>query len=331
MNVNPGKTAFSEAEHKGLRTEVRAIIDAGVTQASVAREAEVPSSTLSQYLGNTYPNETGKTEVATKLTRWLRARAEAAALKSQIPNEPSFLPLVGSERVLRTLQYAYATGEMVLIGGVPGTCKTWTCRQFTHDTPRVWFTSMDPTTRGVPTMLLELLSAMGQGEKKGTPQQLMRQICAITGVGKGLIIVDEAQELSDQALNTLRAINDRMRAVHSVGIGIAILGNELSQSRVAATGNKAEFAQVASRFSRRVWLDAPDPADAAALAHAWATQNGEELTRVEAGFCQDIAARPGGLRNIEKVMRAALLACRGADENLSIDHLKGAWSALSGR
>ncbi len=329
MNINPGKTEFSQAEYAELRREVRAIIDAGTPQTAVSREAEVPSSSLSQFLSDSYPNETGKASIAGKLTRWLKARADAQALRSQIPEEPEFMPLQGADRVTKTLQYAYAAGEMVLIGGVPGTCKTWACRQFAHDTPRVWFTSMDPTTRGVPTMLLELLAAMGEPDKKGTPQALMRLICGIAEAGKGLIIVDEAQHLSDQAVDTLRAVNDRTRAQRGLGIGIAVLGNELAQSRVAATGSRPEFAQVSSRFARRVWLKAPDPRDAATLAQAWAHKNGEEISKDEIAFAQEIATRPGGLRNVEKVMRGALLAARGAEQNLTVEHLKGAWRALS--
>lgn len=331
MNINPGKTEFSRAEHAELREEVRAIISQGVAQVVVSREADIPSSTLSQYLSDTYPNESGKAGIAAKLTKWMKAREDAAAIRNQMPEEPNYIPLKAAQKVTATLQFAWAAGEMVLVGGLPGTSKTSACRQFAHDTPRTWFTSMDPTTRGVPTMLLELLASMGVTEKKGTPQVLMREICSQAAVGKGLFIVDEAQHLSDQALEALRAINDRIRARNGQGIGIALLGNELAQSRVASTGGQAAFAQVASRFARRVWLKAPDPADAAALAEAWASHNGEVISKAEIAFCQDIASRAGGLRNIEKTMRSAILAARALGQPLTIEHLQSAYAALQAR
>lgn len=331
MNINPGKTEFTDAEHAEVRQEVRAALAEGLSQAAISRESEVPQATLSQYLSDTYPNPKGKAEAAAKLTKWLNARREATSLRNQMPQEPNYLALKDSKRIIATLQFAWAAGEMVLIGGAPGTSKTSACSQFAHDTPRTWYTYMDPTTRGVPTMLLELLAAMGVTEKKGTPQVLMREICAQAAVGRGLFLVDDAQHLSEQALETLRAINDRIRKANGQGIGIALLGNELAQTRVASTGGQAAFAQVASRFAKRVWLKAPHPDDAAALAHAWASHNGEEIGLTEVKFCQDIASRPGGLRNIEKTMRSAILVARASEQPLTIDHLKGAYAALSGR
>lgn len=331
MNINPGKTEFTADEHAALRAEIAAITQTGLIQAEIAREADVPASSLSQYLAGSYPNEKGRTDIAAKLTRWIVSRRTGDALRSQAPIEPAFCPLKASAKVTGALAYAHAYGEMVLVGGVPGTSKTWACRQFAHDNHRTWFTSMDATTRGVPTMLLELLDAMGTTEMKGTPRDLMKAVCAKAAIGPGLIIVDEAQHLSEQALEALRAINDKIRARNGAGIGIALLGNELAQSRVASTGGQAAFAQVSSRFAKRVWLNAPMPEDAAALAQAWATANREEITKAEISFCQDIASRPGGLRNIEKTMKAAILAARGAEQPLTIDHLRWAYSALSGR
>lgn len=330
MNINPGKTAFTAAEHAALRDQLKQMLAGGMTQAAISTASEVPNSTLSQYLSDTYPNEKGKAETAVKLTRWLDMHEAAKALRGQMAISPSFIPMKAATRVGALLNFAHASGDMVLIGGVPGTCKTASCKQFQATTPRTWFASMDPTTRGVPTMLLELLAAMGVKDMKGTPKSLKDAICERAAVGRGLFIVDEAQHLSDQALEALRAINDRILAVNGVGVGIALLGNDLAQSRVATTGNRAEFAQVASRIAKRLWLRAPYAEDAAALAQAWAASNDEVITKVEVEFCQSIAARPGGLRNIEKTMKGAILTARALSEPLTIDHLKGAFSALSG-
>jgi DNA transposition AAA+ family ATPase len=330
MNLIPGKTEFTEAEHADLITRVKRVrASGGLSQADIGRQAEVPSSSLSQYLNGAYPNEAGRAEIAAKLTRWLKALDAEQSLRRQLPVAPTYVALKGSKKISTLLAYARQTGRMVLVTGVPGVSKTASARQFREDNPRTWYTAMDPSTRGVPTMLLEILAAMGVSDAKGTPQALMRMIHQHAVEAKGLIIIDEAQHLSEQAIEALRAINDRSRATGSP-VGIAMLGNEMAYNRVGTTGTQSAFAQVSSRFAQRRWIVAPDAEDAAALARAWAETNGEEITSAELSFCQLIATKPGGLRNIEMTMESALLAARGGQEPLTIDHLRAAFEQLSG-
>ncbi|CAN5612611.1 AAA family ATPase [soil metagenome] len=328
MNVNPGKTEFTEAERTAVRADTRnAMTDHRLTQAEVSRQSGVASSSLSQFLSNSYPGDNDA--IAAQLDKWLKALRQAADLRRQLPKIPPFQPLSGSRTITTALAYARETGRMVLIAGNPGVSKTATARQFKSDYPRTWYTAMDPSTRGVPTMLLEILGAMGVSDARGTPQQLMSKILKVAGEAKGLILIDEAQHLSELALEALRAINDRSRET-AIPVGVALLGNEVASSRVGPTGTKSTFAQVSSRFAQRRWIVAPTASDAAALAQAWAAENGEVITQVEVNYCLEIAAKPGGLRNIEMTMEAAILAARGADEPLNLNHLKGAFSQLSG-
>jgi DNA transposition AAA+ family ATPase len=324
MNINPGKTTFSEAEHEALRAEIASIRNGGVVQAQIAREADVAEATLSQYLAGTYKSEPGRTNTAASLSRWLSAREKAAAMRKSLPVAPEFRPLRASKGILATLSYARETGRLVVIAGSPGTGKTATARQFAAATPRTWYAPMDPSTGGVPTMLLEVLAAMGDLEARGTPQVLVRKVCQRAMEAKGLLIVDEAQHISAQAIETLRAINDRIR------LGIVLMGNETAHQRIGATGVKVEFAQVSSRIAQRRYIATPDPRDAAELTRAWAEVNREEISDAEVAFCQTIAAKPGGLRNIEMTMEGALIAARGSGEPLGLAHLQSAFAQLSG-
>ncbi|MDZ4376177.1 MAG: AAA family ATPase [Phenylobacterium sp.] len=326
MNINPGKTQFTDAEHASLRDQVRSkMAGLGIAQAEVGRQADVPGSTLSQYLSGTYTSEPGRTETATALTRWLKSIAVAEDYGRQKPKTPAYLPLVGAQKITAILQYARLTGDLVMIAGAPGVSKTSAARQFQSDNPRTWYAPMDSTITGAPTMLLEILAAMGHPDVKGPPNTLMRRICELAAEATGLLIIDEAQHLSDKGIEALRAINDR------VGLGIAILGNEGAYAQVGVAGGKAAFAQVSSRFGHREYIVRPDPADAAQLAHAFANENGEEIGQREVAFCQEIAARAGGLRNVEKTFRKALLAARGAREPFDLSHLQGAYAQLSGQ
>lgn len=280
-------------------------------------------------MSGSYPNETGKAEIATKLHRWLRTREQAVEMRNQLPMAPAYIQLQGSRQIASLLAYARETGRMVMIAGSPGVSKTSTALQFQADAPRTWYTAVDSSTSGVPTMLLAILESMGVSEIKGTPQVLVNRVVKIVVEAKGLIIIDEAQHLSEKALETLRSIYDRTRKLGRP-VGVVLLGNEAAWSRVGTTGGKAEFAQVSSRFAQRRYFVQPDAADAAALAQAWAEANREVITAREIKFCQEIAAKAGGLRNIEMTMEAAIMAARGAGEALDIEHLQGAFAQLSG-
>lgn len=325
MILNPGKTEFDEADHAELRREVLRIQrEEHLSAAEIGRQSDVPGATFSQYMNDTYPSEKGKNTTAAKIWKWLQSRLAAAEIRSQLPVAPPFMALHGSKQITMMLAYAREIGRLVLVTGSPGVSKTASAKQFAADTPRTWYAAMDPSTRGVNTMLVELLSAMGVSDPRGTPQAMVTKVKRLVREAKGLIVIDEAQHLSEQAIEALRAINDAER------VGIVLMGNETAWSRVGTTGQKAAFAQVSSRFAQRRWILAPDPRDASALAQAWANHNGEEITRVELDYCQEIAARPGGLRNIEMTMEGALLAARGAGEPLTIAHLKRAFAQLSG-
>lgn len=326
MNVDPGKIAFSDAEHVTLRQQVREQMSArNIAQAAVGRQADVPGSTLSQYLSGTYTSEPGRTDVARALTRWLRSLGKQDELRRQMPVDPTFVPMQGTARITGALDYARMAGDLVVIAGAPGVSKTSTARQYKADNPRIWIAPMDTTTSGAPMMLLEVLAAMGLADVKGPPAYLRRRICEIAEDAPGLLIVDEGQHCSDKAIEALRAINDRS------GLGIAILGNEELYAKVGTAGGKAAFAQVSSRIGHRDSIGTPDPRDAAALAHAWASTNGEEIGPQEVAFCQSIAAKPGGLRNVSKTFRKALIGARSAGEPLDLSHLQAAFAQLAGR
>lgn len=325
MILNPGKTEFSPEEHAELRREIQRIqAQDGLAGAEISRQADIPGPTLSQYLSDTYPSEKGRNTTAAKLWKWIESRRAAAELRRQLPVAPAFMPLHTSRQIMMIMSYAREVGRMALVTGSPGVSKTASAKQFAADNPRTWYAAMDPSTRGVNTMLVELLGAMGESDPRGTPQAMASKVKRVAREAKGLIIIDEAQHLSEQAIEALRAINDAVR------VGIVMLGNESAWSRVGTTGTKPAFAQVSSRFAQRRWILTPDPRDSAALAQAWADVNREEITRVEVEYCQDIAGKPGGLRNIEMTMEGALLAAHGRDEPLTVQHLKQAFAQLSG-
>lgn len=326
MNLIPVKTDFSAAEHIKLRGDVeQAKVNDGLSEADIAREAEIAPASLNQYLKGKYPAERGNAEMAAKLHRWLQDRTKSAEVRARMPKAPTFLSLHGAQSIMAKLAYAREVGRIIIVAGAPGVQKTAAARQYCASTPRAWYTAMDDSITSVPAMLLEILGAMGEPDTKGMPPALARRVCQRAGEAKGLIVVDEAHKLTDKCIEMLRAINDRVR------VGVALLGNTEAYTKVGPTATKELFAQVSSRIARRQFILAPDPRDAEALSRAWAEENREVLGPKELAFCQLIAARPGGLRNIEMTMEGALMAAFGEGEPLELRHLQGSFSGLSGQ
>ncbi|MNU42713.1 hypothetical protein D3C71_314790 [compost metagenome] len=328
MNLIPEKTHFSDQEHAELRARVKGMIKPGVlSQADIGRQAEVSGPTLSQYLKGDYNGSNDN--VAAALNKWVIAQAKAAELQDRIPQPPTYQPLETSQALTLKLAYARRAGRMISICGSPGVSKTSTAVQYRHETPRTWMTAIEPATRGVNTCLVAILEAMGDPEAKGTPQALARRIVQRAMEAECLIIIDEAQELSDQAVEQLRAINDRARA-NGGRVGIVLMGNQQAYARMSHDGSRPAFAQVSSRMAQRMWILKPEPADVEVLARAWAEANDEHLTPAALAYCQQIAARPGGLRNIEMSMEQALMAAWGVEEPLDVDHLRWAFNSFAG-
>ena len=77
---------------------------------------------------------------------------------------------------------------------------------------------------------------MGERHAKGTPQALSTRIRDRVEGSKGLIIFDEAQHLSEKAIEEIRSWYDR------TGIGIVLQGNAAVLARLDGGTRRAVFA-----------------------------------------------------------------------------------------
>lgn len=293
-----------EAEARAWLLEHRQ--ETGLSWSDLHRLTDVDGSTLSRFAGGKYTGDNAK--VATRVLAYrerLRIQAELAA---DAPMVPDYYETPTSQRVIKLLRWAQA-GKIVLIVTGPGLGKTVTARRFADADPNVWLATMAPSTAGVATMCLEVAVAIGLGELKGSPQQLSRQIRNHVTGKKGLLIVDEAQELNDKAINEIRGWHDR------TGVGIALLGNEKVVGQLDA--RKSALAQISSRFSIRHAQSEPLPGDLDALFEAWGITD-----RYQRDYLAKIGARPGALREVTHTIEIALLAA--PDGRLTLDLLRAA-------
>lgn len=330
MNLKPTKTEFTDAEHEEIRSATRAALKGppAMSQADLAREVSQASSKISMYLSNTYTGDSNV--IAAALRKWLDARHRSASLRARLPSAPPFQMLPTSQKLLGLFDYAKEMGRFCTVVGAPGTSKTSTALHYctNFDPGRAWLATITPSSTAMPTMLLRILAAMGVPNAKGTPQILLDMIVAKAIEAKGLIIIDEFQHLSDNAIEMARGINDETR-LRGRAVGVVLIGNEAANRKIGGTGTTEAFAQVSSRVAQRRKIRKPEPKDVLDLIEAWAAVNGEHLDKPARDFLIEIGLRPGGLRNIEMTFEGALLVSLQEGEPVTLDHLQGAFLQIA--
>lgn len=312
--IDPAKTLINvEGERAWLMTHKT---ESGLSWKDIADRSGIPQGTISQFGPGTYRGD--NEDVARKVLRYRQTVEAQAELQQDVPQTPGFIETRTATQIKRLLAWAHM-GKMVVVAGGPGIGKTRACGQYAAGASNVFLATMSQSTAGLNPMQVELLAAMGEHDATGTPQRLSRRICDKVREKRALIIIDEAQALTEKALEELRSIHDR------TGVGLVLVGNDGVLQRLEGGARKAAYAQLYSRVGMRMIRAVPLTEDAVAIAEAWG------LTKpAEVNFIVEIATKPGGLRSATMVMELATML--GLDDGeRTLTHLKAAWAQLSTR
>lgn len=315
MSPHLGKISFTEDELKALRAEALAFIEReGWTRRRFAEECEVAEGTFGPWVDNKYQGNNAAP--AAKVYRFLAAAKDRAALTRQIPTAPCFQETKTARRIMAALEHAQVFGDLVVVGCGPGLGKSASITQYKATRPRVIVATMAPSTRGVNTALVEILASLGEPEARGTPQALSRRV-AVKATAGALLVIDEAQHLSQQAVDEMRSIHDR------TGVGVVFSGDE-SVFSLFDGSRKAAFAQFHSRIGMRVRQSRPDPADAPILARAHGVEDSASIK-----LLTEIASKPGGLRGMTKTLLLARRMSALSGVELTPALIREAWAQRS--
>ncbi|WP_119304994.1 AAA family ATPase [Dongia deserti] len=298
-----------------LRERVRALMTKEeISQAQLAREVGLSTSVISQWLSDSYRGDSNK--VAGALVKWLKSRDENARINAVLPSAPSWVEAPTAKRIYDALAYAQHVGDIAVIYGGAGLSKTTTIRRYREKNVNVWVVTATPATAGVALVLEEIAIALGFRDYPLHPAKLQRAILRHIQDTGGLLVIDEAQHLTKQALEAARSLHD------ATGIGLVLSGNAAVFNNLYRGGNNG-FAQLFSRVGKRLALVRPVAGDVHAMAGAFKIKGTAELRELEA-----ISRRPGALRMVVKVLRLAAVLAGGAA--VTVQHIKAAWEELQG-
>ena len=287
------------------------------SRSEVARRADIPLPTFTTLLDGTYTGKVGtQTE---RLKKWLDAFDEGRAIAARMPRVPGWVSTPTAEEIIRTLFMCQTMPDMAVVTLGPGMGKTMTAQYYVETRPSAFRVTMRPTTGSISHMLRAVAEALDVSERN--PVKLDRAIGQrLKRNGRQtLLIVDEAQNLPDKAVDQLRYFLDEYEC------GIALLGNNELYTRFGRGEPREGYGQIHRRIGKRLSRLRPLDGDITAIIAAWKVED-EEI----ANLLRVIGRKPGALGQITKTMLLAAILAAGDDRPIDAGHVKAAWENRGG-
>ncbi|MDA0148824.1 AAA family ATPase [Vibrio sp. LaRot3] len=292
---------------------VRVILEEGaISQAGISKESGVSKTALSQYLKGIYPGDANR--VTQELSAWLDLRHRK---QTTAPQSPGFVATTTVKQIWGALQYAQIASNISIIFGNPGVSKTQAIKQYKKNNPNVWLVTASPSRRGVLECLYEIALEVGIHNPPRRSAPLARQIIEKLDACQGLLIIDESDQLSYEALEELRSIQDR------ADVGMALVGNHQVYSNLTGGNRTMDFARLFSRVGKKLVIHRVKKYDVRDVADAWGIVN-----KPERDLMLQIALKPGGLRVLDHTLQLAALTAKGQGQAITVNHIKAAFKDL---
>lgn len=312
-----GKTSADDvAEWKTLTDRVRnAAIERGWSKTEAAKRSGIPNGTFSQWYAGNYGGLLRKQNE--RVRQWLDNLEAASTMAQAIPQAPGWIETPTAQAVIETLTYAQVLPEMAIINLGSGMGKSEASKRYCATRPHAWLVTVSPYTKTVHGVLGEIAEQIGV--KSTNTTGLHRKIGdRLSKTPGSLLIVDEAQNLIDAAVDQLRHFLD------CYGCGIALVGNEEIYQRFSGNSDGPSYAQIKRRIGRRLRRPKPLPEDIAMLIDAWGIEDAKARK-----LLTGIGMKPGALGEIDKTCKLAGLLAAGDGEPITERYVRAAWTNRS--
>jgi DNA transposition AAA+ family ATPase len=311
MNFEPEPPKYNEED---LKKACRVLQDEGLTFVAQAKEAGIAYGSFTNWIAGTYAADT--TRIMGQVSQWLAARVERAAVVASIPTAPPYVDTPTARRITSLFTFAQSSPDIVVVAAGPGVGKTTAATEYQRTGANVFLVTARTSLKGAHNILLEIAIVLGVEERLGS--RLNRAIGTKLKGRRALIIVDEAQHLSPEALDEVRSLHDLWDC------GIALIGAPSVYTKIEGKSRDGNLAQLFSRIGMRMTQARPRPEDVTALAGAWGIVDPKVMRLV-----QKIAARPGALRVLTKTLKLASIVAAGDGGNaLSEEAITKAFNQL---
>lgn len=293
--------------------------ETGSSWGQLARRLGLKMGTLSQFgSANGYGGK--EQPLAEAVFRFRQTLTAQAALKVEAPELPGFYETETSSKIVNLLHWGQR-GRLVVAAMGPGTGKTITAEHFKACNANVFLATISPSCAGVFNMQHRVLKALGDLDAVGSTQALSHRVeLKVRNLVNPLLILDEAQHLTERAIEEIRSWHD------NTGLGIALLGNESVLHRLEGGSRSIGMAQIFSRISLKLVRSYPLRTDIEAMLDAWGITDPD----IEA-LIHKIGKLPGGMRGATFTLELAKMIARSEHGEITVGHVHDAWAQLSSK
>lgn len=287
------------------------ITETEITQKQLAKKLDVSDTVLSLFLAGNYTGDNNK--VAEKAKQYFKI----GSVRSRLTPDPNYSEkLVNTMRITEYLQMAHASNEILLLYGPAGCGKTTALKHYAENNNGVVYIEADATTGTPRAILLTLLESLG-GQPVGSTTQVMKNILRELKGTNRLIIIDEAQHLTERSFDTIRAINDK------VGVGLVYSGNPSILKQMYGR-REQEFDQLYSRIGLHCELF-----NKYSIADIKNIFSGLDVSDDCVKHLRKLAQNKGGLRLMIKQYKNAANIAAVLGQSLNVEHLQEAARRMS--
>jgi DNA transposition AAA+ family ATPase len=278
---------------------------------NVTNRSGIPPGTLYPWFDGSYNGVLAN--VTERVEAFLRSVNEMSAASLNVPVVPGYIETPTARELADRLMYAQLMPSMVVITLAAGMGKTFGARHYRDNHPNVILVTMRPTTKSMQRMLAVIRDELDLSDK--SPTGLERSIGRrLKRNGRQtLLMVDEAQNLTDESVNQLRYFLDEY------GVGIALLGNLELYGRWGTNEPKPAYAQLHRRIGMRMKVMAPTALDIDAVIDGWGIEDAECRK-----LCHALGRKPGALGQITETLKLAIMYANGAGRELKAEDILAA-------
>ena len=194
-----------------------------------------------------------------------------------------------------------------------GIGKTVTAEEYQRKHNNVWIVTASNLCKSARAILSELCESMNIKTSNMTVYRMQKAIAQELDGSNGLIIIDEAQYLSDDVLNGLRILAERK-------CGVFLLGNDVVRTRMSAARSQVNMNPIWSRMIRPTCIKVASKEDIKSYMQAWGIQDQEFFKAAYA----IVPKTTGQLRTLADMIMLASSSASRNHEPLTPKHLAAA-------
>ena len=291
--------------------------DQGWNKSEVARRADMAIGTFSGWYDGTYKGRYDVTSA--KVENLIRQVNEEAEARASLPVDPDFLQSRVARELFEVFTYAQIMPTIGIATVVSGLGKTMAAEAYKASHPHVYLVTLSPSSSSPHTMKQEIGDALGLDTKYGaTLKGAITETLKRDGFS-ALLIIDEAQNLTDECINELRHFRDQAKC------GLVLLGNDEATTPYASRDIKHASAQVSRRVGYRMSIMRPYPEDLETFLDAWSLK-GDDLRTM----ARKVMLKPGAFGTLSETLKLASMIAKGRDHIVTPEDIKNAYERRGG-